>query len=335
MEIREIAMQENYLHPSACIHRLFLGLAVLIMGVGLSSAQERSLDRSAGQGWAIEKSDGRLEFRDGKQQIAVFHYRDSQCLRPFFSEVRTSSGQSITRNYPPVAGVDPEDHASMHGGIWLAFGDINGEDFWRNKGQIQHRRFIQEPLVNDQGISFACEDALIDSKGKTIGMMDQSYRIRRIGFGYTLDWIATIRANEGPIALGDQEEMGLGVRVSTSMTEKNDGKIQNSTGAVSAKQTWGKIAAWSDYSKIADGKRVGVLLQPDAKNFKPSWFHNRDYGLMVANCFGSKSFTGGEPSSVKVAAGESLKIAYRVYWYECGATDELPIDALSAGEAQR
>jgi len=326
-------MQENKLRPSARVYNLFLILASFVFAIGPSAAQERSLERSAGQDWTIEKSDGRLVFRDGKQQIAVFHYRDSECLRPFFSEVRTFSGQSITRNYPPVTGVDPDDHASMHGGIWLAFGDINGEDFWRNKGQIQHRRFIQEPVANAEGISFACEDALIDSMGKAIGMIDQSYRIRRIRFGYALDWTAMIRANSGPLALGDQEEMGLGVRVSTSMTEKNGGKIQSSTGAISAKQTWGKIAAWSDYSKLTDGKRLGVLLQPHENNIKPSWFHNRDYGLMVANCFGSKSFTGGEPSSIKIAAGETLKIAYRVFWYECEATDEPPIDAF-AGEAQ-
>ena len=31
---------------------------------------------------------------------------------------------------------DLDDHPTMHPGLWLAFGDINGADFWRNKGRV-------------------------------------------------------------------------------------------------------------------------------------------------------------------------------------------------------
>jgi hypothetical protein len=70
------------------------------------------------------------------------------------------------------------------------------------------------------------------------------------------------------------------------------------------------------------------LLVPDAGNFKPSWFHNRDYGLMVANSFGNKAFTQGAPSAVRIEANQSLKLRYRIYWYECGAQDKLPIQRI-------
>ena len=37
---------------------------------------------------------------------------------------------------------------------------------------------------------------------------------------------------------------------------------------------------------------------PGPGNFGRSWFQARDYGLLVANPFGRRYFTGGEPSRV-------------------------------------
>jgi len=102
--------------------------------------------------------------------------------------------------------------------------------------------------------------------------------------------------------------MGLGVRVATKITEKNGGTILTSTGAKTAKVTWGKSFEWCDYSGELDGRRVGVTLMPDPANFRPSWFHNRDYGLMVANPFGRKSMNQGETSRVVVKKGERLSL---------------------------
>jgi hypothetical protein len=279
--------------------------------------------------WSIQQQPGRLILKEREQTVAIFHYQDALCLRPFFSHVATVTGLPATRNFPPVTGVDPDDHASMHGGIWLAFGDINGEDFWRNKGLIEHKRFSKPPTASANGISFTSEDELIDSKGFSIGMIKQSYQLSRIDLGYCLVWSATIQAGSKPLTLGDQEEMGLGVRVATNMTEKNGGRIVSSEGKSSAKETWGKTAAWVDYSKTSEGRRVGVILMPDESNFKRSWFHNRDYGLMVANCFGNKSFTQGEPSAIVIKANESLQLRYAIYWYESSANEPRPIERIA------
>jgi hypothetical protein len=88
---------------------------------------------------------------------------------------------------------------------------------------------------------------------------------------------------------GDQEEMGLGVRVATGIAEKNGGIILASTGDRTARATWGKSFGWCDCSGELGDRRVGVTLMPDPANFRPSWFHNRDYGLMVTNPFGRKA----------------------------------------------
>ena len=307
-----------------------LGWATLVFATAFLflASNPESLAQESIAPWSLEAQPGLLILKERNKQIGVFHYQDPSCLRPFFSQICTVTGTQVTRNFPPLVGVDPDDHANMHGGIWLAFGDINGEDFWRNKARIQHKRFTKEPSVNAQGISFASEDELVDSKGKTIGRIEQAYRVSRIELGYLLTWTATLIADSTPLVLGDQEEMGLGVRVATNMTQKNGGSILNSVGGSGAKETWGKTADWADYSKTQDGKRTGVLLFPDSKNLKPSWFHNRDYGLMVANMFGNKSFTGGQASTIRIEPNQSLTIRYGVYWYECGADQALPIERL-------
>lgn len=307
---------------------LFLSMLLPSMTDHFVSAQDAPLDANIPAAWSFDREPGKLILKEAGRRIAVFHYQDDRCFRPFFSQVCTVTGKQVTRNYPPIPGVDPDDHATMHGGIWLGFGDINGEDFWRNKSRIQHKKFIVEPSVNAQGIHFACQDELIDSKGDSIGWIEQDYRVSRIGLGYCLVWIATFQSGSTPLVLGDQEEMGLGVRVATGMTEKNGGRITSSTGSSSAKETWGKTADWVDYSKTEGGRRLGVLLMPDSENFQPSWFHNRDYGLMVANCFGRKSFTQGAPSQVVIQPGQRLTLRYRTYWYECGSDDQLPIEGV-------
>jgi hypothetical protein len=51
----------------------------------------------------------------------------------------------------------------------------------------------------------------------------------------------------------------------------------------------------------------------DPKNFRSSWFHSRDYGLVVANPFGQKAFTKGEASSVAVSKGDTFQLRFAAF----------------------
>jgi hypothetical protein len=111
---------------------------------------------------------------------------------------------------------------------------------------------------------------------------------------------------------GDQEEMGLGVRVATPLTVQHGGQIITSTGARNEKQVRSQAADWCDYSGTQGGHRVGVTLLPHPKNFRPSWYHARDYGLVVANPFGRKALTNGELSRVVVKTGETFRLRFGI-----------------------
>jgi hypothetical protein len=54
---------------------------------------------------------------------------------------------------------------------------------------------------------------------------------------------------------------------------------------------------------------------PDPENFRPSWFHIRNSGLMAANPFGRNAFTGGEKSRITIRPGEELRLRFGVLFH--------------------
>jgi len=258
-----------------------------------------------------QEADSLVITRSG-QPVATYVFRDDKVLRPHFRQVHAPGGIQVTRNHPPVAGQDATDHDTMHPGLWLAFGDISGNDFWRNKAVIKHERFIEPPAVRDGVLTFTTENTLLTTNGQPLCAQTSRVTLAARPCGYLLIWEVTFKAGARDFVLGDQEEMGLGVRVATAITQKNGGVIRNSAGGEGAKATWGRTADWCDYSGVIGERRVGVLLMPDPRNFRPSWFHNRDYGLMVANPFGRNAFTKGGKSAVVVKKGEAFRLRFGV-----------------------
>jgi hypothetical protein len=128
-------------------------LLLLLAGLNLLPAAS-SLAADAlppASGWAFEDLGGGLTLQLDGQPVAEFVYRDANILRPFFANVRAPGGVGVTRHHPPIAGTDATDHDTMHPGVWLAFGDINGQDFCRNKARIEHVRFLPTHLFQQGG----------------------------------------------------------------------------------------------------------------------------------------------------------------------------------------
>ena len=253
---------------------------------------------------------GSLQILDGDQLLAEFVYRDAKILRPYFANLRTLSGTPVTRTHPPVARVDATDHDTMHPGVWLGFGALGGSDFWRNKGRVEQVRFLDPPQLKDHSLTFTTESQLISHSEKVAGKMLSRYEISLGANLWALSWSAELSPAAAELTFGDQEEMGFGVRVATPLTEQNGGIILNSAGSKSAAETWGKPALWCDYSGAIAGERIGVTIIPAEGNFRPSWWHNRNYGLMVANPFGRAAMKQGKPSEIRLKHGEKLQITF-------------------------
>jgi hypothetical protein len=270
-------------------------------------------------GVGFEPHDGSLVIEVSGQPFATYVWRDPEIRRPYFAHLRTPGGRQITRAHPPVEGQDATDHAAMHPGLWLAFGDISGADFWRNKGSVEHVEFLEKPAASQRDGRFVVKNRYV-VQGQTI--CEETCRISIMPVekhGVMIGWESTFSAPED-FYFGDQEEMGLGVRLATPLTVKNGGQITNSDELLNEKQVWGKQADWCDYSGTIDGKQFGVMILPSARNFRRSWFHARDYGLLVANPFGQKAFTKGAASKIAVPKGETLSLRFDVLVHE-GAID--------------
>ena len=267
---------------------------------------------------AFDQKDGRLLIRIDGRPFATYVWADGKVRRPYFAHLHAPNGTQVTRTHPPVAGKDAADHADMHPGLWLAFGDLGGADFWRNKGAVEHAGFVEEPATTKDGGTFAVRNRY-KAGDKTV--CDEVCRITITvrKDAYLIDWSSEF-TGPGDFAFGDQEEMGLAVRVATPLAVKNGGQILNSDGARNEKGTWGRPADWCDYRGTTDGKEAGVALMAHPGNFRRPWFHARDYGLLVANPFGRRAFTKGEESRVVVKKGETLRLRFGVLIHS-GKTD--------------
>ena len=274
---------------------------------------------AAESGFAFSQAAGQVSITHDGQPVATYVFRDDKILRPHFRQLHAPGGIQVTRNCPPVAGRDATDHDTMHPGLWLAFGDINGHDFWRNRAVIQHDQFIEPPAIFDGRLAFTTQNRLCTTNGQTVGTQRSRITLAARPAGYLLIWEATFSAEQDHLVFGDQEEMGLGVRVATPLIEKNGGLITTSTGAKTASATWGKAFDWCDYSGVIGNRRAGVTLLTDPVNFRPSWFHNRDYGLMVANPFGRKAMGQGDTSRVELKKGEHLRLRFGVLLHSAPA----------------
>jgi hypothetical protein len=259
----------------------------------------------------FDEAPGRLVIRVGGDQIGTYVYAEEKIPRPYFKHLRVPGGPQVTRNHPPVADKDPTDHDTFHPGLWLAFGDLSGADNWRNKTRVRHVEFAEKP--DPATGRFAVRNEYLSADGKTIVCRETCrYTVVPRRDGVLLVWDSEFRSDDAEFAFGDQEEMGLGVRVATTLTAKNGGKITTSSGDVGEKQVRGTAADWCDFSGTIDGRPAGIALMPDPKNFRPSWYHARDYGLIVANPFGRKALTKGETSRVVVSKGEAFRLRFGV-----------------------
>jgi len=278
---------------------------------------------------SFSKQDNQLLIKAGNRPLATYVFRDDKISRPYFAHVHGPGGTQVTRNHPPVAGTDATDHANYHPGIWLAFGDVSKNDYWRLKARVVHEKFLTEPHGGAGRGSFAVRNRSLSAVAKqTVCHEDFRFQVFITPYGYLLTWQSSFVATAGDFYFGDQEEMGLGVRVATPISVRKGGRITNADGLVNERGCWGKQADWCDYGGIMNGRQVGMTIMTAPTNFRRCWFHARDYGFVTANPFGRKAFTGGEASKVAVPKGKSLRLRFGILLHESSL--DQPVDLASA-----
>ncbi|OHB65075.1 MAG: hypothetical protein A2Y77_11880 [Planctomycetes bacterium RBG_13_62_9] len=314
-------------------------MTFLCIAVSLGMAVVCSPTLAAEGGVTFEQKTDALLIRADGRPLATYVYRDPQILRPYFKDLGAPGGIQVTRQHPPKEGVDPVDHATMHPGLWLAFGDISGADFWRNEAKVEHVAFAKPPSVDGGKGTFTVRNRYV-AGDRTICEETCTYTFQVRPAGHLIMWDSTFRSDRSGFYFGDQEEMGLGVRVATPMMVKpresryRPGRILDDQGRRNEKGIWGQPAAWCDYSGWIGDTFAGVMVMPDPRNDLPCRWHTRDYGFLAANPFGQAVFTRGPVRQTEVKPGQPFRLRFGILIHS-GGEDNVDLDAAYRDYLQR
>lgn len=283
--------------------------------------------------FTLHQRDDRVEILLDGQPWSAFLFH-SKWDKPFLYPVRTASGNVLSRGWPvePRPG-DEQDHA-WHRGIWYGHGDINGEDFWREKPDGTTARLVMQggPKLTDgkRGKRGSLEAVLAmrGAKGTRIGTVTERLEFERLGSSVMIHATVTVSADGGgPLRFGDTDDGGFGFRLATEFRQDRGAELMNSDGLTGTQQIWGKQAKWVKYSATINGKRAGVAMVDHPSNLRhPTGWHARGYSLCSANPFAVGSFAGDKrrDGSYVLPEGQTLKLRYLVVVFD----GDLPTGAM-------
>jgi hypothetical protein len=300
-----------------------------LLVLGVLFAMARTSGRSAG------RPQERVELvRDGSHVDVLIggrpfttYFFDPAIAKPYLHPVRSAQGTVVTRGFPMTPPLPGEDRDEPHQrAMYFAHGDINGFDFW---GEAVFQRWSNHSASTFGRTVFRALDEIrggeetgrlratfdLVTPSGTIAQETQTYDFSGDDRSRTIDCEFAIHARDGPVTIGDSKEGTFAVRVVKAL-DSPPGQMVNANGAIGEKGIWGKRAEWVDYyGRVAD-EEVGIAVFDHPRNLRaPTYWHARAYGLLAANPFGVRPFTGDRRQNGKyvIPAGETLVFRYRVF----------------------
>lgn len=255
----------------------------------------------------LVRKDNSVEVKIDGREFTVLHFDKSQ-PKPYFSPVRAADGAIITRGLEK-----PEDHPH-HKGIWCAIDEVNGIEFWAEKGKIENQSVELSPASGNPA-TIKMVNHWLDKEGKPVLVewADVSIFANRL-IAYDIQFAPADKT----VTFGDTKEGLFGLRVANSLRGKEGGKIVNAEGAQGEKECWGRESKWVDYYGNVGGKTYGVALFDNPQNFRKSRFHVRDYGLFTLSPFGQHAYTNGElpANPLVLEPTKPIRLRYGLYVHD-------------------
>ena len=294
------------------------------LGVILPGVPARSTARYAirpdpspaepGQGVALVAEGARVAVQlDGKLWT---RYVPDDGPKPYLDPLNGPAGQPLTRAWPMrTEGDEPHDHPH-HRSLWFAHLDVNKANTWdQNPGHGSIRETSRPTVVGGGPIGvLRTTDDWLDRTGRKVCADERVVQFYATREARVFDFEVTLKADAGPVVIGDNKDGVFGIRVAAPMavTAHRGGRIVNSRGQQDAK-AWGQPAEWVDYSGPVGGETQGIAILNQPTSFRyPTTWHVRDYGLFAANPFGWHDFGQGRSGEHRIEAGGSIRLAYRV-----------------------
>jgi hypothetical protein len=266
------------------------------------------------------------------QPFTDFVLQGGNAMKPYLYPLRSATGKLVTRKFPmETAEGEPKDHPHQRG-LWFAHERVNGTDFWNNEADYKSAnrgRIVVAKISDAQGGadagSFKADLDWVDQNGVKLISEARKMTFRKTAALRIIDLELTLAA-VGDVTFGDAKDGAFGIRLAPALQEpgtaakgsdsqiSGTGTIRNAEGAEREKAVWGKLSNWIDYSGEVEGEKVGVAVFDHPGNSRRARWHVRGYGLLAANPFGLKVFTGdkSQDGSLALKAGDTLHFRYRV-----------------------
>ncbi len=275
---------------------------------------------------------GRLQLVLNERVLGYYNYHPF-LPKPYFYPLLGVGGKNLVED-------QPADHLH-HRGVWYAHHEVNGHDFYLEKGgqgRIRHDRF-DHAWHDEHAAGIAAyatwltkEEQTLLTDVRTIVLRDlapldpDAPAPRRAPMRtWALDLTVTLIASEGPLSFTDTKEAGLPlIRVADHLDEKDGGTITIDSGRQGEADTFGQRTAWIDYSGPVAFERNGgptslgakptepvehgiaVFDHPSNPGHPPGVF-TRSYGPMSTR----EGFLFEGPKTLE--AGERLTLAHRIF----------------------
>ena len=256
----------------------------------------------------------RVEVLLNGQPVTAFRF-NPKWDKPFLYPIRTLSGTVISRGYPVESRPGEEQDHAWHRGIWYGHGDVNGEDFWREKADGTTSRLVMDGEPKTSANTLDVRLAMMTPKGKRLGTIRETYAFSRDGPNLLIDSTISVIANGGEaLRFGDTDDGGFAVRLSDDFRQDRGAELINSEGLTGTENIWGRPARWVKYSAKINGRSTGVAILDHPSNLRsPTGWHARRYSLNAANPFATGSFARKKnpaEGAWTLPAGETLTLRY-------------------------
>ncbi len=243
------------------------------------------------------------------EEFATYQFAKS-LPKPFFSPVKVA-GTQISR---PIVGDDYKGDHPHHKGIWVSVDEVNDIKFWAEKGRLENRG-VELVVAEGNPAKLKTETHWLGEDGKAVLIETTTIAIHA---NRLLNYDIRFKMASGDVHFKDTKEGLLGFRIAESMREdKGSGIITNADGKNGSKECWGQRSAWVDYVGPVDGKTFGVTIFDHPKNFRPSRYHVRNYGLFSVSPFGEAAYTNNaeKPIDDVFPKGSELRMRYGIFFH--------------------
>lgn len=275
-----------------------------------------------------------IVFHEGEDRIDVTvagepftsYLHGDDLTKPILYPLYSPSGIRLNRGFPLVEVKGESRDHPHHAGLFFTYDRVNDTGFWNNTTsppRIEHVEVAKAEGGRGEA-TLAIKAHWTGMNGEVL-LEERRMMVFSAASGIrTIDFEIELEAGKEEVVFFDTKEGMFGIRVAPWLKEKGgSGEYLASTGERTAKNVWGRRAAWVRLQGKKDGAAAGIMIcdHPDSVNH-PTFWHARDYGLFAANPLGQAVFERSRgnkealPFRLVLAPGETASFRFRVILYE-------------------